>query len=481
MKFGADLKNSIVPEWQHGYIAYDELKRLIKELSSLEGGAKESAEEDFFMMLEDELEKVNRFYLEKIQEFDGELKVLEGRPRSDSNSALAAGGVPSDRMVALHAQIGQLQAFVWLNTQGFEKIMKKYDKFMGLRHTPGAKSPDFEARLRGEVFKSERLDACLEKFKATRSQLSSDVGALEMKLISGSANKPLAEEISARLGVPLSPAKVRRFNDGEVNIQLCDSVRGCDVYIVQPTCPPVNDHLDRKDRSRVPISAADVARMMEAMGVDRVVCVDLHCAQIQGFFGPRTPVDNLFAAPIAVTYFNMKDLVKPVIVSPDAGGVARAKLFMEGFSRLPDPPEVSLAVILKQRVEARVEAGVVGTMHLVGSVEGCDCIIVDDMIDTAGTLTAAANELRNFGAKRVFAFATHGLFSGPAADRIEACVLEEECVVANTVPLNPAVKEKTRKIRQVSVGKLVESAIRGIHCGTSVSALFNADLGADLA
>jgi ribose-phosphate pyrophosphokinase len=443
MKFGADLKNSIVPEWQHGYIAYDELKRLIKELSSLEGCAKESAEEDFFMMLEDELEKVNRFYLEKIQEFDGELKVLEGRPRSDSNSALAAGGVPSDRMVALHAQIGQLQAFVWLNTQGFEKIMKKYDKFMGLRHTPGAKSPDFEARLRGEVFKSERLDACLEKFKATRSQLSSDVGALEMKLISGSANKPLAEEISARLGVPLSPAKVRRFNDGEVNIQLCDSVRGCNVYIVQPTCPPVNDHLvellllisaarrasaasvtavvpyygyarqDRKDRSRVPISAADVARMMEAMGVDRVVCVDLHCAQIQGFFGPRTPVDNLFAAPIAVTYFNMKDLVKPVIVSPDAGGVARAKLFMEGFSRLPDPPEVSLAVILKQRVEA----GVVGTMHLVGSVEGCDCIIVDDMIDTAGTLTAAANELRNFGAKRVFAFATHGLFSGPAADR----------------------------------------------------------------
>ena len=243
MKFGADLKNSIVPEWQHGYIAYDELKRLIKELSSLEGGAKESAEEDFFMMLEDELEKVNRFYLEKIQEFDGELRALEGRPRSDSNSALAAGGVPSDRMVALHAQIGQLQAFVWLNTQGFEKIMKKYDKFMGLRHTPGAKSPDFEARLRGEVFKSERLDACLEKFKATRSQLSSDVGALEMKLISGSANKPLAEEISARLGVPLSPAKVRRFNDGEVNIQLCDSVRGCNVYIVQPTCPPVNDHL----------------------------------------------------------------------------------------------------------------------------------------------------------------------------------------------------------------------------------------------
>ena len=225
----------------------------------------------------------------------------------------------------------------------------------------------------------------------------------------------------------------------------------------------------------MPIAAADVARMMEAMGVDRVVCVDLHCAQIQGFFGPRTPVDNLFAAPIAVTYFNMKDLVKPVVVSPDAGGVARAKAFMEGFGRLPAPPQVSLAVILKQRAEA----GVVGTMHLVGAVEGCDCVIVDDMIDTAGTLTAAANELRAFGARRVFAFATHGLFSGPAADRIEQCVLEE-CVVANTVPLAAAVREKTRKIRQVSVGKLVEGAIRGIQCGTSVSALFTQDMAADL-
>ena len=216
MKFGADLKNSIVPEWEHGYISYDELKRLIKELTSLEGSAKESAQEDFFMMLEDELEKVNRFYLEKIGEFDVELRKLESRPRSDSNSALAASASTNENMVALHAQIGQLQAFVWLNTQGFEKIMKKYDKFMGLRHTDGAKAPDFEARLRGEVFKSERLDACLEKFKATRSSLSSDVGALEMKLISGSANKPLAEEISARLeardkqSAAAAPAKASR-------------------------------------------------------------------------------------------------------------------------------------------------------------------------------------------------------------------------------------------------------------------------------
>ena len=442
MKFGADLKNSVVPEWAPGYIAYDALKAQIKAISGAEADERDALEETFFATLEEELEKVNRFYLQKIGEFDAALAALEARkPRSASGDALGTPATSDHRRNAinLHAQIGQLQAFVWLNTQGFEKIVKKYDKFSGLRHTPQAKAPDFEARLRGEVFKSERLDACLERFKMARVVDSETPHHLEMKLVSGSANKPLAEEIAARLGVPLSPAKVRRFNDGEVNIQLCDSVRGANVYILQPTCPPVNDHLvellllvsaarrasaatvtavvpyygyarqDRKDRSRVPISAADVARMMEAMGVDRVVCVDLHCAQIQGFFGPRTPVDNLFAAPIAVTYFNMKDLVKPVVVSPDAGGVARAKAFMEGFGRLPDPPQVSLAVILKQRAEA----GVVGTMHLVGSVEGCDCVIVDDMIDTAGTLTAAANELRAFGARRVFAFATHGLSAGP--------------------------------------------------------------------
>jgi len=410
-----------------------------------------------------------------------------------------------ERMIKLHAQIGQLQASVWLNTQGFEKIMKKYDKFMGLRHTDKAKTPEFESRLRNEAFKSDRLETILERFKLMRTRMNTEQGRVELKLISGSANKPLAEEIAARLGIPLSPAKVRRFNDGEVNIQLCDSVRGCSVFIVQPTCPPVNDHLvellllisaarrasaasvtavvpyygyarqDRKDRSRVPISAADVARMMEAMGVDRVVCVDLHCAQIQGFFGPTTPVDNLFAAPIAVNYFNMKGLESPVIVSPDAGGVARAKLFMEGFSRLENPPEVSLAVILKQRAAA----GVVASMHLVGDVSNCDCIIVDDMIDTAGTLCAAANELKSFGARRVFAFATHGLFSGPAPDRIEQCVLEE-VVVANTVPLRPDVRERTRKIRQLSIGKLVYSAIRGIHYGTSVSALFEVNIAADL-
>jgi len=205
MKFGADLKNSIVPEWEHGYIDYDALKKAIKSFSP--PAANEALELEFFDRLESELEKVNRFYLEKIREFDGALAAMEGRPRSDSRDALGARTTENERMVSLHAQIGQLQAFVWLNTQGFEKIMKKYDKFMGHRHTPGAKAPAFEARLRNEVFKSERLDTCLEKFKLTRSSLSNNTGHLEMKLISGSANKPLAEEIAARLGVPLSPPR----------------------------------------------------------------------------------------------------------------------------------------------------------------------------------------------------------------------------------------------------------------------------------
>ena len=272
----------------------------------------------------------------------------------------------------------------------------------------------------------------------------------------GSANPALADELAARLGVPLTKVTVGLFNDGECNIQINENVRGNDVFIIQPTCPPVNDNLmqllllisacrrasaarvtavvpyygyarqDRKDRSRVPISAADVARMMEAMGVDRVCCVDLHCGQIQGFFGPRTPVDNLYAGPIALSYFKLKDLNNLVVVSPDAGGVARAKAFLEGLLSMDVP--CNLAVIIKQRSAP----GEVGTMNLVGAVEDCDCIIVDDMIDTAGTLCKAADELKSFGASRVFAFATHGLFNGPAGSRIEACALEE-VVVANTV------------------------------------------------
>lgn len=513
-----------MPEWEEGYIAYgkqshpstiqkvtlsllfcaDKLKAMIKEFSTSKTSAEEkNLEAEFFQFLESDLEKVNDFYVLRVEEFERELEEMKvemakssGRPRGNSISFEA--DATRDRAMQLHTKMGHLQAYVWLNTQGFEKIMKKYDKFMDLRHTAKAKSPDFEARLKQEVFKDDRLSKCLERLKLLQAQLNKDSGNLDLKLISGSANKELAYEIAARLGVSVSESIVKRFNDGEVNIQLCDSVRGCSVFIVQPTCPNVNDNLiqllllisaarrasaasvtaivpyygyarqDRKVRAREPISAADVSRMMEAMGVDRVVCVDLHCAQIQGFFGPRTPVDNLFAAPIAVHYFRAKNLTKPVIISPDAGGVARAKFFMERFANLTDAPEISLAVILKQREGA----GKVKSMDLVGSVEGCDCIIVDDMIDSAGTLTTAADELKTFGARRIFAYATHGLFSANAGEKIQKCALEE-VVVANTIPKQKRVFEATTKIRMLSVGRLLAGAIRAIHTGTSVSALFD--------
>jgi ribose-phosphate pyrophosphokinase len=268
------------------------------------------------------------------------------------------------------------------------------------------------------------------------------------------------------------------------------------VYLVQPTCQPVNDNLmellltvgalrrasasrvtavipyygyarqDRKDRPRVTISAADVARMIESMGVDRVVCVDLHCGQIQGFFGPRTPVDNLYAGPIALQYFKYKNLLNPVVVSPDAGGVYRAKTFKEGLEGLGI--DTGLAMIIKQRKAA----GVIGTMDLVGHVKGCDCIIVDDMIDTAGTLTTAANELQMMGARKVYAFATHGLFNGPAFERIEASALEE-VVCANTIPLREGTLAITRKIKQLSIGKLLAETIQRLHTGDSVSSIFD--------
>mmetsp|Transcript_41579 Transcript_41579/g.134826 ORF Transcript_41579/g.134826 Transcript_41579/m.134826 type:complete len:267 (-) Transcript_41579:166-966(-) len=234
---------------------------------------------------------------------------------------------------------------------------------------------------------------------------------------------------------------------------------------------------DRKERSRVPISAADVAKMMEAMGVDRVCCVDLHCGQIQGFFGPRTPVDNLWATPIAVSYFKTRELKNVAVVSPDAGGVARAKMFREGLEA--QGMRASLAMIITQRRSTGELGSEIAQADLVGTVTGCDCIIVDDMIDTAGTLFMATNALKSFGASRVFAFATHGLFNPPAADRIEECAIEE-VIVANTIPLPPSVNREARKVRQISVGKLLAQAIKCIHTGDSVQRLFDMDEGVNL-
>ena len=317
----------------------------------------------------------------------------------------------------------------------------------------------------------------------------------ELLVISGNANKTLANEIADHLGSSLGKISLSRFADGEVSLRILESCRGKDVYIIQPTSPPVNEHLmelflmistcrrasakritavipyygyarqDRKMNSRVPISAADVAKLLEAMGVDRVVSMDLHSGQIQGFFGPRVPVDNLEANIVGLEYFKNMHLEKPIIISPDAGGVYRARKFQEGMiSRGHE--KTGIAMLIKQRSGPNQ----IERMDLVGQVAGSDVIIVDDMIDTAGTLCQAAVELRKHGAKRVFAYATHGLFNGPAIERIAAAPLEE-VVVTNSIEASDEVKSCS-KLKILDVSILLADAIRRIHLKESLYDLF---------
>ncbi|MCL4122454.1 UNVERIFIED_CONTAM: hypothetical protein GTU68_038899 [Idotea baltica] len=282
-----------------------------------------------------------------------------------------------------------------------------------------------------------------------------------MLIFSGNSNKVLAEEIAEILKTDLGNIKVGRFNDGEVSIEVLDNVRSKNIYIIQSTCPPVNENLmelllmvscmrrasakkinviipyygyarqDRKTAPRVPISAADVARLLETVGVDRVVLVDVHSGQIQGFFGPRVPVDNLEANLVALNYFieqtkiPLKDLV---VVSPDAGGVTRAKNF-QGLLASVGLKDTGLAMIIKQRVAA----GKIGSMHLVGSVDNKNVIIIDDIIDTGGTLCEATRSLKEHGANSVCTFATHGLFSGNALENIKKSQLDR-VIVTNSIP-----------------------------------------------
>lgn len=318
-----------------------------------------------------------------------------------------------------------------------------------------------------------------------------------LKIFSGNANTELANNVAKLVGVQLGKVTVERFADGEVNVMVHENVRGKDVYIVQPTCVPVNENLmelllmvstmrrssarritavipyygyarqDRKMAARVPISAADVARLLEAMGVDRVIAVDLHCGQIQGFFGPRVPVDNLDGGLVGVSYFGNHELVNPVVVSPDAGGVARAKKFREWLVGKYGVQNTGLAMIIKQRIKANE----IDKMDLVGNVEGSDCIIVDDMIDTAGTLCKAAQHLVDHGARNVYAFASHGLFNGTASEKIKNSALKE-VVVVNTTPLPESCKGN-EKIVQLDIAPLVAQAIQNIHGKKSVSMLFN--------
>ncbi len=307
------------------------------------------------------------------------------------------------------------------------------------------------------------------------------------KVFTGNANPALAAEICYELGCQLAAVNVNQFSDGEVHLQIQENVRGADVFIVQPTCTPVDRNLmelllmmdaikrasaeritavlpyygyarqDRKDRPRMPISARLVASLLERAGANRILALDLHAAQIQGFFD--VPVDHLFAAPVMIEYFDEMRGEKLTVVSPDAGGVERARAFAK---RLDAP----LAIIDKRRTDVNVAE----VMHIIGDVIGQDCLIVDDLIDTAGTLVKAAEALLRHGARSVRACATHAVLSGPAVERIEKSELEE-VIVTNSIPLRDEA-DSCRRIKQLSVAPLLAKAIHSIHEDGSVSTLF---------
>lgn len=306
-------------------------------------------------------------------------------------------------------------------------------------------------------------------------------------VFSGNANRPLADEICADLELQLGHAMVRQFADGETYLQIQENVRGADVFIIQPTCTPVDRHLmelllmmdalkrasagritavlpyygyarqDRKDKPRVPISAKLVASLMERAGADRILTVDLHAAPIQGFFD--VPVDHLFAMPVLIEHYKTKKISDLTVVSPDAGGVERARAFGK---RLNSP----LAIIDKRREEANVAE----VMNVVGDVQGRHCLLVDDLIDTAGTLVKGAEALLEKGAASVSACATHAVLSGPAVQRIEKSEIRE-VVFTNSIPLSKEAKKSSR-IHSLSIAPLLADAIRAINGETSVSGLF---------
>ena len=312
--------------------------------------------------------------------------------------------------------------------------------------------------------------------------------AKRFKIFSGEANKALAEEVCRFVGVPLGETRMQRFSDGEVYFQLLENVRGADVFVVQPTSFPVDQHLmellimidalkrasaaritvvipyygyarqDRKDRPRVAISAKLVADLLSTAGANRALLVDLHAAQIQGFF--NIPVDHLFASPVLVSYFKGLNLPDLTVVSPDAGGVERARFFAKKL-------DVPLAIVDKRRTDINVTE----VMNVIGDVKGRTCLILDDIIDTAGTLVKTADALLAQGASKVYACASHAVLSGPAVERIRNSRLEE-VVFANTIPLREEAL-KVEKIKVLSIAGLLGRAIESIHMETSVSTLFN--------
>jgi ribose-phosphate pyrophosphokinase len=309
-----------------------------------------------------------------------------------------------------------------------------------------------------------------------------------IKIFAGNANPALAQEIVQAMDLTLGAAMVKHFSDGEIYLQILENVRGADVFIIQPTSTPVDRNLmelllmidalkrasadritavlpyygyarqDRKDKPRMPISAKLVASLIETAGASRVLTLDLHAAQIQGFFD--IPVDHLFAMPVLIEHFRAQNIANLTVVSPDAGGVERARAFAK---RLLCP----LAIIDKRREEANVAE----VMNVIGDVRGRHCLLVDDLIDTAGTLVKGAEALAAQGAASVSACATHAVLSGPAVERIESAGALKQLVLTNSIPLSAKARE-SGKIKTLSIARLMANAIQSIHEGGSISRLF---------
>jgi len=308
-----------------------------------------------------------------------------------------------------------------------------------------------------------------------------------IKVISGSSHMGLVQEVVDCLDISMCDTTITTFSDGEIMIQINENVRGTDAFVIQSTCPPVNDNImkllliidalkrasagritavipyygyarqDRKVQPRVPISSKLVADLITAAGANRVLAVDLHAGQIQGFF--NIPVDHLYASPVLLDYIRGRNFKDLVIVSPDAGGVERARAFAKRL-------QCSLAIVDKRREVANISQ----VMNVIGDVKGRDTLLLDDMIDTAGTTTQAASALKEHGAHRVFAASTHAVLSGPAIDRINSSVIEE-VIVVNTIPLDSK-KEKCSKLTVLSIAPLLAEAIKRIHEESSISSLF---------
>ena len=312
-------------------------------------------------------------------------------------------------------------------------------------------------------------------------------------VFSGNAHPQFAHKVVSHLHIPLGSAQVATFSDGEISIEITENVRGKDVFIVQPTCAPTNDNLmeilvmadalrrssagritavipyfgyarqDRRPRSaRVPITAKVVADMLTTVGIDRVVMIDLHADQIQGFFD--IPVDNIYGTPALLADLRQQQHDNLMVVSPDVGGVVRARAVAKQLG------DIDLAIIDKRRQKANESQ----VMHLIGDVKDRDCVIVDDMVDTAGTLCKAADALKQFGARRVIAYATHPVLSGKAIDNLRNSVIDE-LVVTDTIPLSDEAAN-LGKIRQVSVASMVAETIRRINNEESISAMFDSYL-----